>query len=147
VSAANSIADALTFLGDALFLIRCAETRLGTKGTQDGMPMQECGYGARGSFDAVERRMWLDRRGKPADQLDLATVNPPSDRTSSRAGAISGPLTVSPKEAIEWECEIDNTSDGVLTFRNEVNTGEMCILSGAAAAVTGDTKPFGCNRN
>jgi hypothetical protein len=79
--------------------------------------------------------------------FDLATVNPPSDRTSSRAGAISGPLTVSPKEAIEWECEIDNTSDGVLTFRNEVNTGEMCILSGAAAAVTGDTKPFGCNRN
>src|SRR5260221_2815035 len=79
--------------------------------------------------------------------FDFATTNPASDRTSKRPGAISGPLTVSPKEAIEWECEIDNTSDGVLKFRNEVNTGEMCILGGGVAAGTGDTEPFGSNRN
>jgi hypothetical protein len=38
---------------------------------------------------------------------------------------------VNPTDTIQWECDIDNTSQDVLTFRNEVFTGEMCILTGA----------------
>jgi hypothetical protein len=89
----------------------------------------------------------FDWREPARFNFDSVTQNPVSDDTTKKAGAFTGPLTVGAKETVEWECEINNTSDGILKFRNEVNTGEMCILGGMTTAVTGDTQPFGCNRN
>lgn len=63
-------------------------------------------------------------------RYDSAHTNDPSDRATQTPGASSGQLVVTPGETIQWECDINNTSDNVLTFRNEVNTGEMCIVSG-----------------
>jgi hypothetical protein len=79
--------------------------------------------------------------------FDTATVNSPPDGDRGVDGAISGPLTVGPDEALAWECEIHNTSDATLKFRNEVYTGEMCILFGAQTAVEGESVPFTCIRN
>jgi hypothetical protein len=79
--------------------------------------------------------------------LDSKTVNPESDPATKTDGALSGPITIATTDAIEWECEIDNTSDSTLKFRNEVQTGEMCMVVGLTAAVDGNSKPFTCNRN
>ena len=66
--------------------------------------------------------------------------NGASDRATQTSGGYSGILTFQPGDRIEWECEIDNTTDnenGVLpseqplTFANEVYTGEMCMLFGS----------------
>lgn len=64
--------------------------------------------------------------------FDSVHQNPASDAASKQTGAdYSGDLRVDPGEQIQWECEIENTSTGVLTFRNEVVTGEMCVVTGA----------------
>jgi hypothetical protein len=54
------------------------------------------------------------------------------DPVTRTAGGVSGLLEFNPGDRIEWECEVDNTSDNVLKFRNEVYTGEMCNLFGSA---------------
>jgi hypothetical protein len=50
---------------------------------------------------------------------------------------------------IEWECDVENTSSQTLTFRNEVQTGEMCVLTGSQVrADDPNTKAdFTCIRN
>jgi hypothetical protein len=79
--------------------------------------------------------------------FDSVTQNTPSDRAALRDGATSGPITVLPDESIEWECDINNDSNITLKFRNEVQTGEMCMVVGTIAAVQGESAPFVCTRN
>jgi hypothetical protein len=57
--------------------------------------------------------------------------NPVPDRATQTPGGSSGTLIINPTDTIQWECDVDNTSDDILTFKNEVFTGEMCILTGA----------------
>jgi hypothetical protein len=82
-----------------------------------------------------------------AFDFDSVTVNSPPESAAGIDGATSGAITVGPDEALAWECEINNTSDATLKFRNEVFTGEMCILGGVQTAIEGDSVPFTCNRN
>jgi hypothetical protein len=79
--------------------------------------------------------------------FDSVTQNPESNADTATDGAMSGPLTLGPDDSLEWECEIHNTSDATLKFRNEVYTGEMCIVGGSQISVDGETVPFTCNRN
>jgi hypothetical protein len=85
----------------------------------------------------------------PSFRYDSVTQNPVTDLSTRTAGAISGPLVVHPGESMRWECAINNTSDQILTFRNEVLTGEMCLLGGSAVAADDPMNPydFSCTRN
>jgi hypothetical protein len=47
-------------------------------------------------------------------------------------GAVSGILSVSDGDILQWECHIINDSLVPLRYVNEVNTGEMCNLWGAS---------------
>jgi hypothetical protein len=67
---------------------------------------------------------------------DSITTNPAPDPAAKADGAISGILNVVPDDTIKIECDINNTSDNTLTFRNELYTGEMCILFGSAVGVS-----------
>jgi hypothetical protein len=84
-------------------------------------------------------------------QLSYDTVhtNTPSSRANLTAGGTSGQMVVNPGETIQWECEVNNTSGNVLTFRNEVNTGEMCIVTGSVVPVDDPMSPydFTCTNN
>ena len=75
--------------------------------------------------------------------------NPVPNRATQTPGGTSGTLIVNPTDTIQWECDVDNTSDNVLTFRNEVFTGEMCILTGAMVPADDPMKPdnFTCTLN
>jgi hypothetical protein len=63
-------------------------------------------------------------------KFDSVHQNTPPDRATQTAGGASGQMVVMPTDSIQWECEVDNTSNTTLTFRNEVYTGEMCIVTG-----------------
>jgi hypothetical protein len=82
--------------------------------------------------------------------FDSVHQNPTSDASAQRTGAdISGDLVIQPTDELQWECAIDNTSAQTLTFRNEVQTGEMCVVTGTEVR---DDDPmaqggFGCVRN
>jgi hypothetical protein len=92
----------------------------------------------------LEEFSWED----PKDfRYDTATTNPEPNRDLTTAGAYSGEVFLKAGESLEWECEIENDSDVVLKFRNEVYTGEMCILGGLQYALDGDTEAFNCSRN
>jgi hypothetical protein len=73
---------------------------------------------------------------------------PPNDATRTPGGS-TGQLIVNPGDTIQWACDVDNTSDKVLTFRNEVQTGEMCILTGTMVPADNpmEADDFVCNRN
>ncbi len=75
--------------------------------------------------------------------------NPVADRTTHTPGGSSGALLVNPTDAIQWECAVDNTSDVTLTFRNEVYTGEMCIMTGTMVPADDPMTPdnFTCTLN
>lgn len=77
------------------------------------------------------------------------TIQKADPVTLRPGGDYSGDLYLTPSDAIQWECEILNDSDTVLTFRNEVFTGEMCLVGGS---VIGTDNPmtvtdFTCLRN
>jgi hypothetical protein len=59
---------------------------------------------------------------------DSITMNPPID--GIRDGAVSGILPFQANDVLRYSCFIENESDQVLTFRNEVEGGEMCNLWG-----------------
>jgi hypothetical protein len=65
-------------------------------------------------------------------EYNSVTTNPPPDPTAKTDGAVSGVRPVHPGDKIDIECDIDNKSDTTLTFRNELYTGEMCILFGSS---------------
>jgi hypothetical protein len=85
----------------------------------------------------------------PSYRYDSVTTNPTTDLATSTPGAISGPLVITPSDAIQWQCEIDNTGSTVLTFRNEALTGEMCLLTGEEVPADDPMNPydFSCARN
>jgi hypothetical protein len=62
--------------------------------------------------------------------------NPAADPARRKAGGASGILDFAVGDTLEWECEIDNTSDQILRFRNEVYTGEMCNVFGSSVALS-----------
>jgi hypothetical protein len=75
---------------------------------------------------------------------DSITTNPAPNPSAKSDGAISGILNVVPNDQIKIQCDINNTSENTLTFRNELYTGEMCILFGSAVGVTvGGVPRFG----
>jgi hypothetical protein len=76
-------------------------------------------------------------------------TNAPSNRATRTAGGSSGPILLEPGDSLQWECAVDNTSDDVLTFRNEVYTGEMCILAGIEVPTDDPMQPydFTCSRD
>jgi hypothetical protein len=89
---------------------------------------------------------WQD----PLDlRLDSAHTNAPSDRAARKAGGVSGRMEVVPGETIQWECDVNNTSNTLLTFRNEVYTGEMCAVAGVVAPIDDPMNPydFTCAQN
>ena len=64
-------------------------------------------------------------------------------------GGSSGQLILQPSDSLQWECEVDNRSNVTLTFRNEVYTGEMCIMTGAMVPADDPMQPddFTCAMN
>ena len=75
-------------------------------------------------------------------KYDTVHKNTYPNRTTRTAGGTTGPLVVQPGETLQWECAVDNTSSEVLTFRNEVYTGEMCILTGVEVPADDPMKPY-----
>jgi hypothetical protein len=67
-----------------------------------------------------------------AFDYDSITENPPLNPDAQKDGAVSGELPIKTGDKISIECDIDNQSENTLTFRNELYTGEMCILFGAS---------------
>jgi hypothetical protein len=82
-------------------------------------------------------------------QFDSVHKNPVWDRATQTPGAMTGALELQPGDALQWECEVDNTSDVTLTFRNEVYTGEMCIVGGTMVPLDDPMNQydFQCARN
>jgi hypothetical protein len=81
---------------------------------------------------------------------DSAHTNTPADpATATPGGDVSGDVTLNPTDAIQWECEVNNDSNITLTFRNEVFTGEMCLVAGSVVRADEPTQlgDFICNRN
>jgi hypothetical protein len=76
---------------------------------------------------------------------DSITTNPAPNPPANTDGATSGILNVQPGDKIKIECDVNNTSDGTLTFRNELNTGEMCILFGSSVGTSVMDFPAGAN--
>ena len=76
---------------------------------------------------------WLD----PTELFYNSVVqNPPPDPDKLSAGGVSGIINLVPGDKLEWECEVDNTSDNVLNFRNAVYEGEMCNVFGSMVGGT-----------
>ncbi len=81
--------------------------------------------------------------------LDSVHNNPQPDPATQTGGGVSGLLTLQPSESLQWECEINNTGNDTLQFRNEVFTGEMCIMTGLVVPTDNplDQYDFTCLRN
>jgi hypothetical protein len=73
---------------------------------------------------------------------DSVHKNTMPNRTAQIPGATTGPMTLQPGDSIQWECAVDNTSDVTLTFRNEVYTGEMCIVGGTMVPADDPMNPY-----
>jgi hypothetical protein len=84
----------------------------------------------------------FDWAGPLEVRYDTMHTNTASNRAAQIAGGTSGQLVVQPGETIQWECDVNNTSNTVLTFRNEVKTGEMCIVTGQVVPVDDPMKPY-----
>ena len=70
-----------------------------------------------------------------AYDYDSITQNPPLDPDKKTDGAVSGILPVTAGDKINIECDVNNQTDNTLYFKNELMTGEMCILFGASVGV------------
>lgn len=82
-------------------------------------------------------------------RYDSVHQNPAPSPATQTGGGTSGELTVAPGETLQWECAVNNTSNVTLTFRNEVFTGEMCIMTGEVVPTDDPMSQydFTCNRN
>jgi hypothetical protein len=58
-------------------------------------------------------------------------INPAPDPRAAIDGGPSGLLYLEPGEGIDYECEVNNTTDRALVWANEAYTAEMCMLLGA----------------
>jgi hypothetical protein len=68
--------------------------------------------------------------------LDYSSTvtNRAADPANMGEGGWNGILDLMTGDKIEWTCDVNNTTDGVLRFTNNTYTGEMCIID--AEAVT-----------
>jgi hypothetical protein len=64
------------------------------------------------------------------------TTNPSLAPDKKKDGALSGIVEIKAGDKIKIQCDVNNTSENTLTFRNEVMTGEMCILFGSTVGAT-----------
>jgi hypothetical protein len=69
-------------------------------------------------------------------QYNSITTNPTPAPDQKKDGALSGIVEIKAGDPIRIQCDVNNTSDTTLTFRNEVMTGEMCILFGSTVGAT-----------
>jgi hypothetical protein len=86
----------------------------------------------------------------PTDlRFDSVHQNLPANASTQTGGGMTGTLTLQPGDLLQWECEVNNTGNTTLTFRNEVRTGEMCIMTGAVVPIDDPMSPydFTCTRN
>jgi hypothetical protein len=67
-----------------------------------------------------------------AYDYDSDTINPAPKPDAKQDGATSGILPIKAGDKINIECDVNNTTDNTLTFKNELYTGEMCILFGSS---------------
>ncbi len=81
--------------------------------------------------------------------FDSVHTNPTWDRATQVPGAVSGQLVLQPSDSLQWECAVNNDSNVTLTFRNEVYTGEMCVVGGTMVPADDAMNPydFTCTRN
>jgi hypothetical protein len=64
-------------------------------------------------------------------EFNSTVQNPPPDPTKKIAGAFTGDLDLAVGDALEWECEVQNTQNVTITYgQNEALNSEMCILIG-----------------
>jgi hypothetical protein len=83
-------------------------------------------------------------------EYNSLTKNPMSDALALTAGAWSGELDIAKGDQLEFECEVDNTAGNTesaptsapLTFANESQTGEMCILIGDSVGTDASVPPL-----
>jgi hypothetical protein len=69
-------------------------------------------------------------------EYNSVTQNGTPDPVAQRGGGVSGILDLLPGDTMDWECEVQNQTNKVLRFTNEVYDGEMCILIGDAVGPT-----------
>jgi hypothetical protein len=81
--------------------------------------------------------------------FDSVHANTMPDPAAQTPGGATGDLILQPTDSLQWECDVNNTSATTLTFRNEVYTGEMCIMTGAVVPADDPMNPydFTCTRN
>ena len=100
-------------------------------------------YGHRHAY-TTRFSVWANRAGareliyedydwKEPTELSYNSVikNRAPDPVGLKAGGASGILEFAVGDTLEWECQIDNTSEHTLTFSNAVYTGEMCNVFGS----------------
>jgi hypothetical protein len=82
-------------------------------------------------------------------RYDSVHTNTMPNRAMQIPGGSTGQMILQPTDTLQWECEVDNTSDITLTFRNEVYTGEMCIMTGEMVPADDPMTPndFTCTLN
>ncbi|HTB76159.1 MAG TPA: hypothetical protein VK762_23085 [Polyangiaceae bacterium] len=82
-------------------------------------------------------------------RYDSVHQNTMPDPATQTPGGSTGQMILQPTDTLQWECDVDNTSNVTLTFRNEVYTGEMCIMTGVMVPADDPMKPddFTCTLN
>jgi hypothetical protein len=83
-----------------------------------------------------------DYHDTPTVAYDSLTENDVPDRDMLTYGGATGIFEVKAGDVVEWECEIDNTTDNPLRIGNYVQTAEMCNLFGTYDSV--DATLFMC---
>lgn len=77
---------------------------------------------------------------EPASLMfDSVHDNHAPDPVAKVAGGANGILEFKKGDRMEWECEVENHDSWSLPFTNQVDKGEMCIMSGFYAPSTGST--------
>jgi hypothetical protein len=82
-------------------------------------------------------------------RYDSVHTNQMPDPATQTPGGTSGDLVLQPTDTLQWQCDVNNTSNVTLTFRNEVETGEMCIMTGVMVPADNpmNADNFECQRN
>jgi hypothetical protein len=73
------------------------------------------------------------------------TTNLPPNEVTKSDGGYTGTFMLTPGDALEWECVVNNTTDKPLRFANEAYTAEMCLLAGSYVYPTGGHLRGGCS--
>jgi hypothetical protein len=84
--------------------------------------------------NGVREQIYEDYDWQEPTELSYNSVviNPAADPVKRVAGGSSGILNFAVGDSMEWECEVNNTSDNVLIFGNEVYNREMCNVFGSS---------------